>query len=118
MSPRHGALEAADASAQQSMRDGDGPDLLTQEQVCRKLGISNDTWTRWRKAGRTPKAVELPSGRRKWRREDIDRLAGAPAASRVSRFFQGARGQQHRQTVARPCAIENTASGAYPKGGR
>lgn len=45
---------------------------------------------RWRKAGRTPEAVTLPSGRRKWRREDIDTLAGKPVA-RVSRFFRGGR---------------------------
>lgn len=90
MSRIPGALQSTNAHPEVAPRDGDGPDLLTQEQVCRRLGISADTWTRWRKALRTPACVTLPSGRRKWRREDIDALAGKPVA-RVSRFFRGGR---------------------------
>lgn len=89
MSPQR-ALEAANTNAQVPARDGDGPDLLNQRQVCGKFGISDQTWIRWRKAGRTPAAVTLPSGRLKWRRDDIDAMAGKPVP-RVSRFFRGAR---------------------------
>jgi predicted DNA-binding transcriptional regulator AlpA len=62
-------------------------DLLTQVQVCDRLGISADTWTRWRKAGRVPDPVTLPSGRRKWRVSDIDALLQVRATSGRRRFF-------------------------------
>jgi len=75
---RQRALESVPASAQQSKRDRDGADLLTQVEVCRILGISDASWMRWRAARRTPEPVTLPSGRLKWRREDIDRIAGKP----------------------------------------
>lgn len=65
-------------------------DLVSQTEICRQLGISDQTWLRWRKARMTPEAIMLPSGRSKWRREDIDRLAGKfadePTATR--RRFQ------------------------------
>lgn len=53
-------------------------ELLRQVDVCQQLGISDQTWMRWRAAGLTPEAVVMPSGRLKWRRADIDRLAGKP----------------------------------------
>lgn len=75
------------------MTEPSAPELLTQTQVCARLGISDATWWRWRTAKRTPDAVVLPSGRLKWRREDIDRLAGAvvedPLPAR-RRYFQSA----------------------------
>lgn len=66
------------------------PELLRQVDVCARLWISDQTWLRWRAAKRTPDAVVMPSGRLRWRREDIDRLAGVvpveePAAR--SRYF-------------------------------
>lgn len=64
-------------------------DLFTQLQVCAQLGISDDTWMRWRKAGRTPDAITLPSGRLKWRRADIDRLAGKPEERHGRRLHFG-----------------------------
>ena len=60
------------------------PDLLTQGQVCRMLGISDETWRRWRAAGRTPQQVDLP-GHPRWRRDDIEALAGQPVAGRYFR---------------------------------
>jgi predicted DNA-binding transcriptional regulator AlpA len=62
-------------------------DLLTQKQVCQRLGISEDTWTRWRKAQRVPEAVTLPSGRRKWRVADIDAMLQVRPVSARRRFF-------------------------------
>ena len=72
MAPIPQPLEPSDLDPQSASRRSDGPDLLTQKQVCQRLGISPDTWTRWRKAGHVPEAVTLPSGRRKWRVADID----------------------------------------------
>lgn len=48
------------------------PELITQIQVCRRLGISDETWRRWRKAGRVPRPVALP-GRPRWIVAEIDR---------------------------------------------
>lgn len=86
------AFKPSNAEPQQATGHADGPDLLNQQQVCGKLGISYQTWIRWRKAGRTPQAVTLPSGRLKWRRDDIDAMAGKPVP-RVSRFFGSVRGR-------------------------
>jgi predicted DNA-binding transcriptional regulator AlpA len=74
-----------DLELQQVASQPNGPDLLTQVAVCDRLGISIDTWWRWRKAGLTPEAVTLPSGRLKWRRSDIDRMSGAVPAPAVDR---------------------------------
>jgi len=91
---RQRALESVPASAQQSKRYRDGADLLTQVQVCAQLGISDQTWMRWRAARRTPEPVTLPSGRLKWRREDIDRLAGRPVlVGGPRRYFGSVRGR-------------------------
>jgi predicted DNA-binding transcriptional regulator AlpA len=45
--------------------------LLTQIDVCRRLEISDETWRRWRAAGRTPEPAPLP-GRKRWYAADID----------------------------------------------
>lgn len=71
---KHSA-ETLPAPTEQADRDAHSADLLTQTQVCARLGISDETWRRWRKAGRTPEQVQLP-GRPRWRRRDIDRLVG------------------------------------------
>lgn len=50
------------------------PDLLTQLEVCQRIGISDETWRRWRKRGLTPAPVQNlpPHSRPKWRVADID----------------------------------------------
>lgn len=89
------ALQPRDLDAQPLARLDDRPDLLTQVQVCRRLGISDQTWMNWRKAGRAPEPVVLSSGRRKWRAVDIDDLIGraerrpGSAARPVSRHYFG-----------------------------
>lgn len=100
MSRRH-ALQPIDLDAQQPTREGHGPDLLTQVQVCARLGISNTTWMRWRKAGRTPHAVRLPSGRLKWRASDIAGLVSrSEERSTGRRYFGTARKSGAGQLVA------------------
>lgn len=49
------------------------PEYLTQIQICRKLGISDETWRRWRAARLTPEPARLP-GRLRWHLEDIERF--------------------------------------------
>lgn len=61
------------------------PDVLTQKEVCKRLAISDETWRRWRKAGRTPEQVALP-GRPRWRRADIDALVEPQGQTKVSAF--------------------------------
>lgn len=77
-----------------------GPELLSQIEVCRRLGISDETWRRWRKAGKTPLPVVLP-GRLKWRVIDIDAFTQQTVTERPShrRYFAAAR-HQHARTVA------------------
>lgn len=84
---RDGALEPTAAEPQQPHRHADRADLLSQTQLCRVLGISASTWIRWRASKLTPEAVVMPSGRLKWRREDIDALAGKPVERPGRRYF-------------------------------
>jgi predicted DNA-binding transcriptional regulator AlpA len=68
------------------------PTLLSQIQVCRRLGISDETWRRWRAAGRVPVPVAVPGARLRWRVVDIERLeAGEVVTSGRRSFFGGAR---------------------------
>lgn len=95
-------LQPVPASAQQTDRDADRPDVLSQVEVCARLGISDQTWMRWRAAKRTPDAVTMPSGRLKWRTADIDALAGTePERPGRRRFFQSASVTQHGETLRR-----------------
>lgn len=96
MTRRLQSLEAGDLELQQVPRQPYGPDLLSQVEVCRRLGISDQTWMRWRKAGRTPAAVTLPSGRLKWRLTDIDAITRSvtPAVAPRRRHFGKARAMQ------------------------
>jgi predicted DNA-binding transcriptional regulator AlpA len=84
-------LQPLDLDTQAVTRDSDGPDLLSQIEVCRRLGISDQTWMTWRKAGKTPEAITLPSGRRKWRVSDIDVMVGRPIERAGRRYFAAAR---------------------------
>jgi predicted DNA-binding transcriptional regulator AlpA len=71
VSGRDRALQPAPTSSQESQRDSHGPVLLSQKQVCARLGISDDTWRRWRKRGVTPPQSDLP-GHPRWRADDIE----------------------------------------------
>lgn len=96
MARRLQPLVAGDLELQEVAGQPYGPDLLSQVEVCRRLGISDQTWMRWRKAGRTPAAVTLPSGRLKWRLVDIDAITRSvtPAAPPRRRHFGKARAMQ------------------------
>lgn len=47
------------------------PAFLRQMEICERLGISDETWRRWRASGVAPRPVNLP-GRKRWRLEDIE----------------------------------------------
>jgi predicted DNA-binding transcriptional regulator AlpA len=95
-------LQAPTPDPQQPDRNHDRAlpvcELLTQVQVCAQLGISDQTWIRWRAARRTPEAVVMPSGRLKWRRVDIDALAGKSVEPSGRRYF--ASGSRHKRNSA------------------
>jgi hypothetical protein len=63
-------LQSATPETEPTQRDAHGPQVLTQSRVCRRLGISDETWRTWRKRGITPPRVELP-GHPRWRLDDI-----------------------------------------------
>jgi len=48
-------------------------ELLTVEEVCRRLGISADTWYKWRARRVTPALIRLPNGSHRVRVTDLDR---------------------------------------------
>lgn len=53
------------------------PDLITTGEVATILHVTPSTVTRWAKEGKLP-SVLLPSGRRKFRRNDVDALLAQP----------------------------------------
>jgi len=108
-------FESAPPPSEQPQGHHHSPDLLTQVQVCARLGISDQTWMRWRKAGRTPEPVTLPSGRRKWRQEDIERLVGAPQPIARRHYFGAVR---HARTVANVSAFEKSPRRTHTDGGQ
>lgn len=64
------------------MEDMHTPELLTIGEAARLLGLSVDTLRRWADAGRIT-VIILPSGHRRFRRDEIERVitAGEKAAS-------------------------------------
>lgn len=59
----------------------DYEDLMTPAQVARVLALDPKTVTRWARAGTVP-CITLPSGHRRFRRSDVDKLLGrGPAAT-------------------------------------
>lgn len=48
------------------------PKLITQRQICQRLGIGVTTWRRWRAARRAPSPVPNVPGRPRWRVSDIE----------------------------------------------
>jgi len=77
------------------------PTLISQIEICRRLEISDETWRRWRAAGKTPAPVGLP-GRPRWRVSDIDAFTQQAVPVRPShrRYFAAARVVRHARTVA------------------
>ncbi len=50
---------------------GSGP-LLTVAEICTELGISLDTWDKWRAAGKTPRMMRLPNRHLRCYRSEFD----------------------------------------------
>lgn len=50
-------------------------ELMTPAQVAKVLALDPKTVTRWARAGTVP-CITLPSGHRRFRRSDVDRLLG------------------------------------------
>jgi hypothetical protein len=46
--------------------------LITQIQICRRLGIAVNTWRNWRVARQAPAPVPNVPGRPRWRVADIE----------------------------------------------
>jgi predicted DNA-binding transcriptional regulator AlpA len=70
----HGAQElTGTGQIRQSQRDTRGHEceLLRVVDICARLGVSDETWRRWRLNGLAPTPVRLP-GRPRWRVEDIE----------------------------------------------
>ena len=59
--------------ARDSMAEVHGPPLLlTQQEAAHLLGVDHTTVYRYERDGRMPPAVQVPGGRRKWRRADLE----------------------------------------------
>jgi predicted DNA-binding transcriptional regulator AlpA len=84
--------------------------LISGTEICRRLGISDETWRRWRAAGKAPAPIGLP-GRPRWRVSDIDAFTQQAVPVRPShrRYFAAARVVRHARTL--------TAVHAVTKGG-
>lgn len=63
--------QARPSAAHEPQGHLDGPEFLRQSDICRWLGISDETWRRWRQAGRVPRPVDLP-GAPRWSRRDLE----------------------------------------------
>lgn len=48
-----------------------GCEVIRQMEICRRYGISDDTWRRWRQAGLVPEPLDRP-GRPRWRTAEIE----------------------------------------------
>ncbi len=53
-----------------SLTSGANP-LLTVDAICEELGISEDTWAKWRKDGRGPRMHRLPNRQLRCRRSTL-----------------------------------------------
>lgn len=89
-----GLRESVPAEANQPIRDRDLSqqplELLTQTQICRRLGICVQTWRNWRQWGWAPQPIAA-KGRPRWRVEDIERFKqGRVVASGRRTFFGSA----------------------------
>jgi len=84
--------------------------LLTVQQVLEELGVSRDTWYKWRCAGKTPPCVRLPNGHTRVRRSALDAWLdelseGADTVAGISRsapvVVRGGSGSRIRRQGAR-----------------
>ena len=64
----------------------EGARWLRQVEICRRLGISDETWRRWRASGHAPEPVAGP-GVPRWRVEDIDAFERGRAEQSARRTF-------------------------------
>ena len=64
---------------------------LTQTQICRKYGISDETWRRWRAAQMTPDPVPNLPGAKRWRAADVAAFFDGRAPESPRRFFSSHR---------------------------
>jgi predicted site-specific integrase-resolvase len=80
--------------------------LLSGIDICRRLGISDETWRRWRAAGKAPAPVGLP-GRPRWRVVDIDAFTqqAVPARPSHRRYFAAAARVRHARTLTAVHAV-------------
>lgn len=70
-------LEGVPSAVQQPRgaqhRPHQSPTVLTQRDICQRLGISDETWRRWRTSGRAPAPLpNFPPRRPRWRTQDIE----------------------------------------------
>jgi predicted DNA-binding transcriptional regulator AlpA len=104
---RNQALEPVTPSTEQADRNFHSRDVQTQARVCARLGISDETWRRWRAAGKTPEPVRLPNGRFAWRTCDIDRLVGLEPERPARRQYFGVKSATHvRQSQLRAVGVQ------------
>ena len=63
------------------------PDLISTLGVAQRLGVSPSAVKNWEEEGRIPPAFAkvLPGGRRVWRAEDIEAIAGSESARKRTR---------------------------------
>lgn len=47
--------------------------LLTAKDLIEMLGVSRDTFDKWRHSGRGPTAYRLPNGKLRFRRSDVEK---------------------------------------------
>jgi hypothetical protein len=77
------------AQGQRQVRNRVGGTLIGQAHICRRLGITVQTWRRWRQAGLAPVPV-LEKPRPRWRVVDIERLESGEVVIPGRRSFLGA----------------------------
>ena len=56
-------------------------ELLSVEEVCRRLEVSVDTWYKWRARRITPRLIRLPNGSYRVRVADLERWLSEQEAS-------------------------------------
>jgi hypothetical protein len=81
--------------------------LLTQIQICRRLGISDETWRRWRVARRVPAPVPNVPGRPRWTLAAIQEFeAGMGQRGGRRAYFQSARRARLTRAVVHDAQAE------------
>lgn len=91
MSRVDSAPETGATEPQVSNRDERPVSFLTQIQICRRLGISDETWRRWRKARQVPAPVPNVPGHPRWSVRDIEDFERGLYGARGRVYFGSAR---------------------------